>query len=55
MIRVEGATAYVTTMREAFEACDQPGVDYVVVEDRDERLKLAQIGKTVAACLRGAS
>jgi hypothetical protein len=43
MIRVEGVKAYVANMREAFQACDIPGVQSVVIEDNLERIKLEKI------------
>lgn len=50
MIRVERATAYVTTVREAFIMCDAPGIDYVVIEDAKERARLMHLGRAVETC-----
>ncbi len=38
-IRIDGDVAYVTTLREALEICDQPGLESVVIEDNMERIK----------------
>lgn len=42
-VRIDNGTAYVQTVQQALEVCDQPGVDDVVIEDPDERIKLARI------------
>ena len=43
MIRVDGDTAHVGTCAEAFEVCNAPGVEHVVVDDRDEAVKLQEL------------
>jgi len=42
-IRIEGRTAYVGTVSEAFDASDLAGVDDVVIEDNAERLKMQRL------------
>ena len=44
-IRVEGKTAYVSTVAEAFSATDLEGVDDVVIEDNAERLNMQRLLK----------
>ena len=43
MITVDGDTAHVTTVAEAFQVCNVEGVEHVVVDDNAERIKLAKI------------
>jgi hypothetical protein len=43
--RIEGTTAYVDSIVEAFEACELPGVKDVVIEDNAERLKMQRLMK----------
>lgn len=47
MIRVDSATktAYVSTVSEALRASSLSGVDDVVIEDNDERLKMQKLSK----------
>lgn len=44
-IRVEGRTAYVATVADAFAASDLAGIDDVVIENNAERLKMQRLLK----------
>lgn len=48
MIRVEGRTAYASTVSEALDAAFLEGVDDVVIEDNAERLKMERLLKGFA-------
>lgn len=41
--RIEGRTAYVQTVAEAFAASDLPNIDDVVIEDNMERIRMQKI------------
>ena len=45
MTRIEGKTAYVSTVKEALDASFLEGVDDVVIEDNIERLKMERLLK----------
>lgn len=47
LARMDETTAYVRTASEALEVCDAPGVDFVVVEDNAERIKLQRTIKAL--------
>lgn len=45
--RIEGRTAYVSTVAEALDASFLDGVDDVVIEDNAERLKMQRLMKAL--------
>jgi len=44
-MRIEGRTAYVQTVAEAFKATDLAGIDDVVIENNAERIKMQRLLK----------
>jgi len=48
-IRVQGRTAYVSTVTEALDASFLDGVEDVVIEDNNERLKMQKLLKGFSA------
>lgn len=44
-IRIDGNVAHVDTVGEAFQICETPGIDDVIIEDNIERLKLQRLLK----------
>ena len=46
-IRIEGSTAYVSTVDEAFAVIDNPDVEDYVIEDNMERIKMLRLLKAM--------